>query len=57
MPNLPDDYSMGWIKCYKHNIKYHRSDGCCDYCLDEWVEKQSNKENPKKTKAEIDQNT
>lgn len=35
MYNLPDDYNMGWMHCRKHNVKYHLSDGCCDYCLEE----------------------
>lgn len=33
--NLPDDYGSGWQYCRKHNLKWHLSDGCCDYCLDE----------------------
>lgn len=38
--NLPDDYGMGWLKCAKHNVKYHMSDGACDYCIDEAMPRQ-----------------
>jgi hypothetical protein len=33
--NLPDDYGMYWRKCFKHNVKYHMSDGGCDFCIRE----------------------
>ena len=33
--NLPDDYNMYWQRCSKHNVKYHMSDGGCDFCINE----------------------
>jgi hypothetical protein len=37
MRNLPDDYGMHWRKCYKHNLRFHASDGACDECINESV--------------------
>ena len=39
--NLPDDYNSGWLTCSKHKQKYHMSDGACEACVDEYVEKHS----------------
>jgi hypothetical protein len=39
--NLPDDYNSGWLVCPKHNEKYHMSDRVCESCVDEYVEKHS----------------